>query len=338
MSDLTATATAMVAPGKGILAADESSPTIKKRFDTIEVESTEENRRAYRDMLFTTPGLADHISGVILYDETLRQSSADGTAFPALLEAAGIIPGIKVDAGAKPLAGHDGEVVTEGLDGLRDRLQEYGELGARFTKWRAVISIGDGLPTDYCVKANVDALVRYAALSQEAGLVPMVEPETLMDGSHTIEACHDVTLRVLSELFRELQRAGVALEGTILKTNMVVSGATCAQQAGPKEVGDHTLAVLRETVPPAIPGVAFLSGGQGDVEATANLQAVNEAAGASPWRLTYSFGRALQSSSLKAWGGSAENREAAQHELQVRARNNSAASGATYRNDMEQDA
>lgn len=332
------TAAAMVAPGKGILAADESTPTIKKRFDTIGVESTEENRRAYRDMLFTTPGLSDHISGVILYDETIRQSTSDGTAFPTYLDSIGVTPGIKVDTGAKPLVGHEGESVTEGLDGLRDRLAEYHTLGARFAKWRAVIAITEDIPSDYCIEANVDALVRYAALCQEANIVPMVEPEILMDGRHAIDACHTVTQRVLSGLFRELQRAGVALDCTILKTNMIVSGNACAQQSGSKEIAERTVAVLRETVPPAIPGVAFLSGGQGDIEATVNLQAINEAAGNSPWRLTYSYGRALQTAALQAWSGKEANRAAGQHELQVRARSNGAASDGTYIPEMEDEA
>lgn len=336
VSDLASTARAMVAPGKGILAADESSPTIKKRFDSIGVESTEENRRAYRDMLFTTPGLGEHISGVIMYDETIRQSSADGTFLTKIQEGAGIIPGIKVDTGARDLAGFPGEKITEGLDGLRERLAEYAELGARFTKWRAVITIGDGIPTDTCIRANAEALARYAGLAQEAGLVPMVEPEILMDGDHTIERCYDATHLTLSILFRELHEARVILEGTILKTNMILSGKDSATQAGTKEVASETVRVLRETVPPAVPGVAFLSGGQGDIEATENLQAINELASSdAPWRLTYSYGRALQAAALKAWGGETANREAGQVELALRARCNGAASDGTYTPDME---
>jgi fructose-bisphosphate aldolase class I len=326
----------MVAPGKGILAADESTPTIKKRFDSIGVESTEETRRSYRDMLFTTPGLGDHISGVIMFDETLRQSSSDGTPFPKVLEEAGTIPGIKVDTGAKDLAGFPGEKITEGLDGLRGRLEEYVGLGARFTKWRAVITIGDGIPTSYCIRANGEALARYAALAQEAGLVPMVEPEILMEGNHTIERCAAATNETLSVLFRALHDARVDLEGTILKTNMIVPGKDCATHASSKEIAEHTLRVLRETVPPAIPGIAFLSGGQGDIEATENLQAINELAGGdAPWRLTYSYGRALQAPSLKAWAGNDANREEGQRQLQLRARCNGAASDGLYSPDME---
>lgn len=336
MSDLASTARAMVGSGKGILAADESSPTIKKRFDAIGVESTEDNRRAYREMLFTTPGLGEHISGVIMFDETIRQSGGDGTPFAKVQEDAGIIPGIKVDTGAKDLAGFPGETVTEGLDGLRARLAEYADLGARFTKWRAVITIGEQIPTDYCIQANADALARYAALAQEAGLVPMVEPEILMDGDHTVERCSDATHKTLSVLFRALQEARVVLEGTILKTNMIVSGKGCATQAGAKEIAAETVRVLRETVPPAIPGVAFLSGGQGDIEATENLQAINELAGSdAPWRLTYSYGRALQAASLKAWGGADANREAGQAALALRVGCNGAASDGTYMPDME---
>ncbi len=339
MSDLASTARAMVAPGRGILAADESSPTIKKRFDSIGVESTEENRRAYRDMLFTTPGLGDHISGVIMFDETIRQSSADGTPFTKIQEDAGMIPGIKVDTGAKDLAGFPGEKITEGLDGLRERLAEYAELGARFTKWRAVITIGDGIPSDYCIRGNAEALARYATLAQEAGLVPMVEPEILMDGDHTIQRCSDATHQTLSVLFRALHEARVNLEGTILKTNMIVSGKDNADQAGAKEIASETIRVLRETVPPAIPGIAFLSGGQGDVEATENLQAINELAGSdAPWRLTYSYGRALQAASLKAWNGDAANRDAGQAALSLRARCNGAASDGTYSPTMESSA
>jgi fructose-bisphosphate aldolase class I len=291
--NLEGTAQAMVAPGKGILAADESSPTIKKRFDSIGVESTEANRRAYRDMLFTTPGINEFVSGVILFDETLRQSSSDGTPFPKLLNDLGIIPGIKVDKGAKPMAAFDGEKITEGLDGLRDRLAEYRDLGARFTKWRAVITIGDGLPTDYNIEANAHALARYAALSQEAGLVPIVEPEVLMDADNTIERCEEVTEQVLRVVFDQLGRHRVHLEGINLKPNMVVSGKGCPVQAGVQEVAEATVRVLEATVPAAVPGIVFLSGGQSARDATAHLNAMN-ALGDHPWELSFSYGRALQ--------------------------------------------
>jgi fructose-bisphosphate aldolase class I len=286
-------------------------------------------------MLLTTPGLGEHISGVILFDETLRQASSDGTPFAKVLEDDGIIPGIKVDTGAKDLARFPEEKVTEGLDGLRDRLTEYAGLGARFTKWRAVITIGKGIPTAYSIQANADALVRYAALAQEAGLVPMVEPEILMDGDHTIERCADATRETLSVLFRGLHEARVDLHGTILKTNMILSGKDCGTQASTKEIAQATLDVLRETVPPAIPGVAFLSGGQSDVQATENLQAINELAGDAPWRLTYSYGRALQAPALKAWGGNDAGRAEGQRQLSLRARCNGAASAGAYRPDME---
>jgi len=332
--DLQQTANAMVAPGKGILAADESSGTIEKRFKSIGVESTEENRRAYREMLFTAKDLADHISGVILFDETIRQSAADGTSFVDVLRTAGMIPGIKVDTGAKPLAGFPGETVTEGLDGLRDRLQEYHGLGARFAKWRAVINIGPGLPTEAAIHANAHALARYAALCQEAGLVPMVEPEVLMDGDHSIDDHAAASERTLNALFDELFAQRVDLTGTILKTNMVLSGKSAAAQAGVQEVAEATLRVLRATVPPAVPGIAFLSGGQDDVPATAHLDAMNRM-GPHPWALSFSYGRALQAPSLKAWGGSADNVDAGQRALLHRARCNGAARDGTYSADME---
>jgi fructose-bisphosphate aldolase, class I len=332
--DLQQTANAMVAPGKGILAADESSGTIEKRFKSIGVESTEENRRAYREMLFTAKDLADHISGVILFDETIRQSAADGTSFVDVLKAAGMIPGIKVDTGAKPLAGFPGETVTEGLDGLRGRLEEYHGLGARFAKWRAVINVGPGLPTDGAIQANAHALARYAALCQEAGLVPMVEPETLMDGDHSIDDHDAATERTLNALYDELFAQRVDLTGTILKTNMVLSGKSAAAQAGVQEVAEATLRVLRATVPPAVPGIAFLSGGQDDVPATAHLDAMNRM-GPHPWALSFSYGRALQAPSLKAWGGSADNVDAGQRALLHRARCNGAARDGTYSADME---
>src|ERR671925_2271888 len=275
MADLHETAQALVAEGKGILAADESSGTIKKRFDSIGVESTEENRRAYRDLLFTTPGAEEFISGVILFDETIRQSSADGTPFPGLLSGRGIIPGIKVDKGAKPLANAEGETVTEGLDGLRDRLNEYREFGARFTKWRAVIAIGRGIPSEYCVWTNAHALARFAGLSQEAGLTPIVEPEVLMDGEHTIETSYRITSRMLHAVFTELHDQRVELEGMLLKPNMVLSGYDSPEQASDEEVAEWTLRCLRRHVPAAVPGIVFLSGGQTDEDATRRLSVMN---------------------------------------------------------------
>jgi fructose-bisphosphate aldolase class I len=301
---LNETALAMVAPGKGILAADESTGTIKKRFDKISVENTEINRQTYRDMLFTTAGFEQQTSGVILYEETLFQKGLNGTPFPQLLAGKGVIPGIKVDAGAKPLAGGGPEeTVTEGLDGLRERLARYKAAGARFAKWRAVITIGNGIPTDYCIHANAHALARYAALCQEAGIVPIVEPEVLMDADNTVEVCEDVTNRTLEAVFHELFQQRVLLEGIVLKPNMVVSGAKCATQADVAEVAARTLKVLKRRVPAAVPGIAFLSGGQSDQLATAHLDAMNKL-GQVPWRLTFSYGRALQAAALKAWGGS----------------------------------
>ena len=300
---LVETARALVAPGKGILAADESSGTIKKRLESIGVESTEENRRAYRDLLFTTEGAADHVSGVILFDETIRQTAEDGTPFPKLLEQQGVIPGIKVDKGAKELANAPGEKVTEGLDGLRERLEEYRDLGARFTKWRGVITIGVAIPSEYCIWTNAHALARCAALSQEAGLVPIVEPEVLMDGDHTIERSLDVTSRTLHAVFTELRDQRVHYEQLLLKPNMVLSGYDCPQQAGVQEVASTTLVCLRRHVPAAVPGMVFLSGGQSDEAATAHLNAMN-AMGPHPWELSFSYGRALQAAALRAWGGS----------------------------------
>ncbi len=306
MSQLSETARALVAPGKGILAADESDGTIKKRFDSIGVESTEDNRRAYRDLLFTAGGAEEHISGVILYDETIRQQGLEGTPFPKLLQSKGVIPGIKVDKGAKPLAGAPGETVTEGLDGLRGRLEEYRDLGARFTKWRAVISIGDGIPSEYCTWVNAHALARYAALSQEAGLVPIVEPEVLMDGTHTIERSFEVTSRTLHAVFTELRDQRVSFEEMLLKPNMVLSGYACSEQASHDEVAERTLRCFRRHVPAAVPGIVFLSGGQSDEDATAHLSAMN-ASGPHPWELSFSYGRALQAPALKAWGGEQGN-------------------------------
>ena len=334
MAELHETARALVAEGKGILAADESSGTIKKRFDSIGVESTEENRRAYRDLLFTTPGAEEFISGVILYDETIRQSSADGTRFPTLLESKGIIPGIKVDMGAKPLAGSPGETITEGLDGLRERLQEYYELGARFTKWRAVISIGDGNPSEYAIWTNAHALARFAALSQEASLVPIVEPEVLMDGEHTIEESYRVTERTLRAVFTELFDQKVEREGSLLKTNMVVSGYDSPEQADVDTVADMTIRCLKNTVPAAVPGVVFLSGGMSDEDATARLNAMNQR-GPHPWELSFSYGRALQAPALKAWGGDASKLEDAQKAFYRRAKFNGAARSGAYAPEWE---
>jgi fructose-bisphosphate aldolase, class I len=329
--DLTALnkiATAMVAPGKGILAADESSGTIKKRFDVINTQSSEDSRRDYREMLFRTDvAMREHISGVILFDETIRQKAADGAALVKLIEDAGAIPGIKVDKGAHLLAGAEGEKVTDGLDGLRDRLNEYYKLGARFAKWRAVIDIaGDEIPSGYCISANVHALARYAALCQETNIVPIVEPEVLMDGSHDIERCYDVTEFTLKSLFDELYAQDVALEGTILKPNMVISGKKCAKRAGVDEVAEMTVRVLRASVPAALPGIVFLSGGQSDIEATAHLNAMNAGyKDKMPWAVSFSYGRALQAAPLKAWGGKAQNTAAAQAAFAHRAKMNSLA-------------
>jgi fructose-bisphosphate aldolase class I len=332
--ELERTARALVAPGKGILAADESTGTIKKRFDSIGVESTEENRRIYREMLFTTPGMEEFISGVIMFDETIRQSTADGVPFPKVLESVGIIPGIKVDMGAKPLAGFPGETVTEGLDGLRERLAEYRDMGARFTKWRAVITIGDGIPTQTCIDANAEALARFAGLSQEAGLVPIVEPETLMDGDHTIDRHYDASRRTLEALFDRLFAHRVELTGTLLKTNMILSGKSAPEQVGVEDVAQWTLRLLRERVPPAVPGIVFLSGGQTDEAATAHLSEMNRIGGV-PWELSFSYGRALQAPALKAWGGKAETLEAGQRAFYQRARLNGAARSGSYTSDME---
>jgi len=334
-SELMATARAMVPEGRGILAADESTPTIKKRFDAIGVESTEETRRAYRELLFTTEGIEEFISGVIMFDETLRQSASDGTPFPQLLEGKGIVPGIKVDKGAKTLAGFPGEKVTEGLDGLRDRLAEYYDMGARFAKWRAVITIGPEIPTWTCLEANAHALARYAALCQEASIVPIVEPEVLMDGDHTIERCEEVTTEALSSLYAALHEHGVMLEGTILKPNMVLSGKDCAVQASVEQVAEVTVRTLLRTVPAAVPGIAFLSGGQTPEQATEHLNAMNAMFPDSPWELSFSYGRALQQPVLQAWRGVAENVSAAQQAFLQRAMLNSKARGGEYTPDME---
>ena len=337
--DLNSIAKALVAPGKGILAADESSGTIKKRFDGISVESTEENRRAYREMLFTTPGLEEFISGVIQFDETVRQKSSDGTPLSELLASRGIIPGIKVDAGAKDLALFPGEKVTEGFDGLRERLAEYtSSFGCRFTKWRAVITIDPGkLPTQFAVHANGHALARFAALSQEAGMVPIVEPEVMMDGGHSIDDCARATEEMLTALFQQLALHQVSLEGTLLKTNMVLSGKDASGRAGIEEVSKRTVDVLTRTVPAEIPGIVFLSGGQSDEEATAHLNEMNKL-GSHPWELSFSYGRALQAPSLNAWKGDPANAEAGQKALYHRAKLNGAARSGDYTADMENQA
>jgi fructose-bisphosphate aldolase class I len=337
MGDLESTAKALVAEGKGILAADESDGTIKKRFDSIGIESTEENRRAYRDLLFTTDGVEDYISGVILFDETIRQSGVDGTPFPKLLESKGIIPGIKVDKGAKPLANSEDETITEGLDGLRERLEDYRGLGARFAKWRATYSITDHLPSDYCIWTNAHALARYAALCQEAGLVPIVEPEVLMDGTHTIERAFSVTSRVLGAVYTELFDQKVRLEGTLLKPNMVLTGYEAPDHASPDDVAEWTLKCFYRHVPAAVPGIVFLSGGQSDEDATANLNAMNKR-GPHPWQLSFSYGRALQAPALKAWGGKPENVQAGQRAYYHRAKMNGAARTGMYAPEMEREA
>jgi fructose-bisphosphate aldolase class I len=329
-------AQALVAEGKGILAADESDGTIKKRFDSIGVGSTEETRRAYRELLFTTEGVEEYISGVILYDETIRQSASDGTPFPELLASRGIIPGIKVDKGAKPLANAPGETVTEGLDGLRERLAEYYELGARFTKWRAVLTIDEGssLPSDYCMWTNAHALARYAALSQEAGLVPIVEPEVLMDGEHTMEMSYHVTVRTQQAVFTELFDQRVEREGMLLKPNMVLAGYECPEQPDDETVAEMTIKCLKNAVPAAVPGIVFLSGGQSDEDATRRLNTMN-ARGPHPWQLSFSYGRALQAPALKAWVGDPSKVEEAQKAFYRRAKFNSAARSGSYAPEWE---
>ena len=315
-------AQALVAPGRGILAIDESSGTIKKRFDSVQVDNTEANRLDYRSMMLTTPGLGDHISGAILFDETIRQKMADGTSLVGVMQKAGILPGIKVDAGAKPLAGFDGEKVTEGLDGLRERLAEYAALGARFAKWRAVITIGEDIPSRACIDANAHALARYAALCQEAGIVPIVEPEVLMGGDHDLDTSFDVTEATLKALFGQLYDQNVMLEGCILKASMVISGSEADDRAGAEEVAEATVDCLLNAVPAAAAGIVFLSGGQDDVEATAHLDAMNKM-GDMPWPLSFSYGRALQAECLKTWAADPKgNREKAQQILLHRARMN----------------
>ncbi len=336
-TELARIAGAMVAKGKGILAADESTGTIKKRFDSIRLESSEEHRRAYRDMLFTAPGAAESVSGVILYDETIRQKTKDGTPFPQFLTRQGILPGIKVDLGAKLLAGFPGETITEGLDGLRERLIEYRTLGARFAKWRAVIDIGDGIPSRAAIEANAQALARYAALAQEQNIVPIVEPEVLMDGAHTIERCEEVTDATLAEVFVQLERQGIHLEGMILKPNMVIAGKKCAAQATPEQVASATVRTLKRHVPSAVPGIAFLSGGQTPAQAALHLSLMNRA-GALPWQLSFSYGRALQDAALHAWSGKPANVGAGQKEFQKWARLNGLARSGTFQAGMEQQA
>ncbi len=327
-------AEAMVTPGKGILAADESSGTIKKRFDVIGVESTEENRRDYRELLFRSDAMRDHISGVILFDETIWQDAADGTPLVELIKQAGAIPGIKVDRGASRMSGFPGETITKGLDGLSQRMAAYYERGARFAKWRAVIDIGDGIPTWTAVKSNAHALARYAALCQEADIVPIVEPEVLMDGAHDIDRCAEVTEFVLKTVYWELYEARVVLEGTVLKPNMVIAGKKSSKQASVEEVAERTIQVLKRCVPPAVPGIAFLSGGQSDEDATAHLDAMNRIGGF-PWKLTFSYGRALQAAPQKAWSGKNENVAAAQRAFSHRAKMNGLASLGQWKNDLE---
>jgi len=322
IEDLESIAQAMVAAGKGIIAIDESNATIKKRFDGVGVDNSEDNRRAYREMLLTTPRLGEHISGAILYDETIRQSTKAGVPFTKVMMDNGILPGIKVDKGPHPLAGFPGEVVTEGLDGLRERLQEYARLGAKFAKWRAVINIGDDMPSSTCIEANCHALARYAALCQEAGIVPMVEPEVIMDGSHDIEVCYDVTEVTLRSLFASLYEQNVMLEGTILKASMVISGKDCPEQASVEEVAEATVRCLKASVPASLPGIVFLSGGQSDEQATAHLNAMNQM-GPHPWPLSFSYGRAMQTAALKLWGKDMQGNFAdAQKTVGQRAREN----------------
>jgi fructose-bisphosphate aldolase, class I len=334
IADLNAVARAMVAKNKGILAADESGSTIKKRFDTIKLESTEENRRAYREMLFTAPGAADYISGVILYDETIHQKTKDGTPFPKYLADHKMIPGIKVDLGAKPLPGFTGETITEGLDGLPARMAEYYKLGARFAKWRAVIDIGSGIPTQYAINANAEGLARYAAICQEAQIVPIVEPEVLMDGAHPLERCEEVTNAVLDSVFSHLFAARVVMEGMILKPNMVIPGKKCADQSSPEKIAEATLRTLKRQVPVAVPGIAFLSGGQSPKDATLHLNLMH-AAGPLPWGLTFSYGRALQEDALNAWGGKASSFSGGQKAYAARAKLNGLAAGGEYKASME---
>ena len=336
LAELNRVANAMVAPGRGVLAADESAGTVRKRFEVIGVECTEDNRRDYRELLFRSKGMAN-ISGVILFDETIRQNAKDGTPLARIIEQSGSMPGIKVDKGVTPLPFHPGEVVTEGLDGLRSRLVEYRELGAKFCKWRAVLDIGRVIPSYYCIRANAAALARYAALCQDETLVPIVEPEVLMDGDHDIDRCYEVTEKALKTLFQELYLARVKLEGIVLKPNMVVPGKKSPNQASVAEVAEKTLRVLKECVPAAVPGIAFLSGGQSDLDATARLDAMNRLDGG-PWNITFSYSRALQAAPQKAWSGKAENVGAAQAAFAHRAAMNGLASIGKWSADLEKKA
>ena len=328
------TAKAMVGDGKGILAADESTPTLKKRFDTISTQSTEESRRRYREMLFTAKDAPKYIGGVILFDETIRQSTSEGKSFPEHLNGLGMLAGIKVDTGAKALAGFEGETVTEGLDGLRDRLEEYANLGAKFAKWRAVINVNERVPSDFCIKANAHALARYAALCQEHDIVPIVEPEVLMDGSHTIGRCEEITNAALTAVFQELDEHKVALEGIILKPNMIISGTYAENRASTAEVAEATVRCLQANVPTSVPGIAFLLGGQSSEEATEHLDLMNKM-GDFPWELSFSYGRALQAAPLNVWHGKEQNFDAAQAAFMKRARLNSLAHRGQYSIDME---
>ncbi len=340
LNALRQTAGAMIKPGQGILAMDESTPTVGKRLKAVGVENTEDNRVAYRSLLLGTPGLGEYISGAILYDETIRQSTIDGERFPELMKRQGIMPGIKVDTGAKELALNAGEKVTEGLDGLRERLEEYVGFGAKFCKWRAVITIDEAKPSRACIEANAHALARYAALCQEAGLVPIVEPEVLINGAHTIETSYEVTVETQRQVFEQLYRQGVQFEGMILKPSMVISGTDCPQRAGVEQVAEETLRCLQQTVPAAVPGIAFLSGGQGDEQATQHLNAMNQMAAerSLPWRLTFSYARALQNQVLETWRGDASKAEQARQALLHRAKLNSLASIGEYSLDMERQA
>jgi fructose-bisphosphate aldolase, class I len=334
--DLEATARAILTDGRGILAADESTGTMSKRLEAEGIESTEEMRRRFRELMFTTKGIEQCIGGVILYDETIRQSTSDGTPIPQYLAGHGIAPGIKVDTGAKPLAGSPDEKVTEGLDGLRERLEEYRELGARFTKWRTVINIGEGLPTRYCLEVNAHCQARYAALAQEVGLVPIVEPETIMNGTHSIERAYEVTRETLHEVFQQLYRQRVALEGMLLKTNMVVTGYDADQRASVEEVAERTLRCLCQTVPAAVPGIVFLSGGQSDFSSSAHLNAMSKVKGL-PWVISFSYARALQGMTIKTWGGKEENARDAQAAFHYRCRLTAAANAGRWSKDMERE-
>lgn len=338
VQELNIIASAMVAPGRGILAMDESHPTCNKRFEGLGITTTEEMRQAYRDMLVTAPGLSDYIGGAILFDETIRQKTLEGIPFAEYLRKNGIIPGIKVDAGAKVLAGHEDEKVTEGLDGLRERLAEYYKLGARFSKWRAVITIGKDIPSWACIEANAHALARYALLSQEAGIVPIVEPEVLMDGDHSIEQCYEVTELAQRITFQQIKNQGVALEGMILKPSMVISGASAANRADVQTVAEQTIKCLLASVPASVPGIAFLSGGQSDEEASAHLNAMNAMGVKLPWALTFSYGRALQQTAMKTWMGESANVEKAQNALLWRAKCNGSAALGKYTEAMEKQA